>query len=265
MDESPRAQIEIYLRHLDGLIRRGRQLRDTLDQSPSEKSALVANRAWQQDIGVTVNQLSGGSKAHWLARSFSQAFLLRSASGGVVEGAAPAEIIDRLIGVLEQAVASVSQMSEGQVVSGSSESAPPPRRFEFVHNIELRPVVERAFSDSRRALEQGKYDEALLTSCGILEAIVTDALEHKGLTTLGVSDLPAGEIGNWSFEERIAVAEKAGLIRGGCARLTPVARKYRDFALAYGKRDSKLTISEQDARRAGQVLNVVMRDLDPGR
>ena len=49
---------------------------------------------------------------------------------------------------------------------------------------ELRPVVERAYTDSRRALEQADYSLALLTSCGILEAIVTDALEHKGLTAL---------------------------------------------------------------------------------
>jgi hypothetical protein len=30
MDESLRAQIETYLSHLDGLIRRGRQVHDTL-------------------------------------------------------------------------------------------------------------------------------------------------------------------------------------------------------------------------------------------
>jgi hypothetical protein len=262
MDESPREQIQIYLRHLDGLMRRGRQLRDTLAKDPSDKSALAANRVWHQDCGVTVNQLSGGSKAHWLARSFSEAFLLRSTSGGVVEGAAPAEIIDRLIGVLEQAVASVSTMSEEQVVSGSSEAAPAPRRFEFVHNPELRPVVEQAYSNTRHALEQGRYDFALRIFCGILETIVTDALEHKGLSALATTDIPAGKIADWSFEERLAVAEKVGLIRGGCARLPQAARKYRD---GDGGPGLDATISEQDARRTGQVLNVVIRDLDPGR
>src|ERR1700737_1984128 len=101
MDESLRAQIETYLSHLDGLIRRGRQVRDTLANDPSSKSAIAATRAWQEDCGVTVNQLSGGSKAHWLARSFSDAFLMRSENGRAVEGAAPAEIVNRLIGVLE--------------------------------------------------------------------------------------------------------------------------------------------------------------------
>src|SRR3977135_3228314 len=97
MDESLRAQIETSLPNLDGLIRRGRPLRDTLKKDPTSKSAMAATRVWQEDCGVTINQLSGGSKAHWLARSFSEAFLMRSAAGSAVEGAAPAEIVNRLL------------------------------------------------------------------------------------------------------------------------------------------------------------------------
>ena len=278
MDESLQAQIETYLSYLDGLIRRGRQLRDRLATDPSNSSVIAATRVWQEDCGVTVNQLSGGSKAHWLARSFSQAFLVRSAAGHAVEGADPAEIVQRLLDVLEQAVASLSRMEEGPGVTGSSSAsseAPPPRRFEFVHNPELRPVVEQTYTDSRRALEQGDYDLSLRTSCGILEAIVTDALEHKGLSALAASRAPAaqlaegkiaeGKIADWSFETRLAVAERAGLIRSGCARLPAVARTYRDYTDADGGPGSKTTVSERDARVTGQVLHVVMRDLDPGR
>ena len=258
-DESLRAQLDIYLPHLDGLIQRGRHLHDALTADPSSSPALAATRVWQQDCGVTVNQLSGGSKAHWLARSFSEAFLVRSTAGRVVEGAAPAEIVSRLIGVLEQAVTTLSQMREGQIVSASPEAAPPPRRFEFVHNPALRPVVEQAYSDSRGALVEGRFDVALLTSCGILEAIVTDALQHKGLGALAAAGPPAGKIADWTFEERLAVAESAGLIHS-CARLPPAARRYRDLTDA-----DNVTVSEHDARVAGQVLHVVMRDLDPGR
>jgi hypothetical protein len=264
MDESLRAQIETYLSHLDGLIRRGRHLRDTLATDPSSRMAIAATRVWQEDCGVTVNQLSGGSKAHWLARSFSEAFLMRSAAGRAIEGAAPDEIVKRLLDVLEQAVASLSRSDDGAVISASSE-APPPRRFDFVHNLELRPVVEQAYTESRRALEQEHYDLALRTSCGILEAIVTDALEHKELGALAASDSPAGKIADWSFETRLAVAEKAGLIRSGCARLPAIARKYRDLTDAGGENSPKATVSGRDARQTGQVLHVVMRDLDPGR
>jgi hypothetical protein len=268
MDESLRAQIETYLSHLDGLIRRGRQVSDTLAADPSNPSVIAATRVWQEECGVTVNQLSGGSKAHWLARAFSEAFLMRSAAGRAVEGAAPAEIVQRLLDVLEQAVASLSGMEGGPGVTGDSSAsseAPPPRRFDFVHNPELRPVVERAYTDSRRAFDERNYGGAMRTSCSILEAIVTDALEYKGLSVLAASGAPAGTIADWPFETRLAVAERAGLIRSGSARLPAVARKYRDRTDADDESASRAPVSEGDARRAGQVLHVVMRDLDPGR
>jgi hypothetical protein len=264
MDESLQAQIDSYLPHLNSLIRRGRELRGMLAADSSSSAALAATRIWQKDCVAAVNQLSGGSKAHWLSRAYSQAFLMRSTADRVVEEATIGDIVDRLVGVLVQGVGSLTQMGKGGLTSASPE-APSPRRFEFVHNPELRPVVEQAYSDSRRALEQGRYGVALLTSCGILEAIVTDALEHKGLSAVAAADTPAGKIADWSFEARLAAAERAGLIRGGCARLPPVARGYRDLADADGESGPNSTVSERDARLAGQVLHVVMRDLDPGR
>jgi hypothetical protein len=265
MDESLRAQIETYLTHLKGLIGRGRQLREELAADPSTGAAIAATRRWQEDCGVTINQLSGGSKAHWLARSFSGAFLMRAADGQAVEGAAPDEIIQRLLGVLDQAVITLSGMDD-RALNAASSQAPPPHRFDFLHSAELRPVVEQAYIDSRSALERQDYDPALLTSCGILEAIVTDALEHKGLTALIALGAPAEKIADWSFETRLTVAERAGLIRGGCARLPAVARTYRDHSDASdGVNGMKANVSERDARLAGQVLHVVMRDLDPGR
>lgn len=264
MDESLQTQVETYLSHLDGLIRRGHQLRDTLAADPSDPSAITATRRWQEDCGVTINQLSGGSKAHWLARSFSQAFLMRAPDGSAAQGAAPGEIVQQLLGVLGQAVASLSQTGDGAIVSASTK-APAPRRFEFVHNPDIRLVLEQAYADSRSALDQRDYDLALVTSSGILEAIVTDALEHKGLTALMQTGAPAEKISEWSFETRLTVAEKAGLIRSGCARLPAVARTYRDRMNAEGEAVPQGTISESDARRTGQVLHVIMRDLDPGR
>src|SRR5271168_1132719 len=86
MDETLQTQIETYLSRLDGLLRRGRALRDDLAANPSDGPAIAATRAWQEECGITIHQLSGGSKAHWLARSFSQAFLMRSADGRAVEG-----------------------------------------------------------------------------------------------------------------------------------------------------------------------------------
>ena len=69
-------------------------------------------RAWQQDCAAAINQLSGGSKAHWLARAYSGAFLVRSARGGVVVEVDATEIVDRILGVLAQGAASLSRMDD---------------------------------------------------------------------------------------------------------------------------------------------------------
>jgi len=259
MAESLEAQIRAFVSRLDHLIRRGQLVRDALVKNSADPAAIVAARAWQEECGVAINQLSGGSKAHWLARSFSEAFLMRSAKGNATEGAAPQEIIQRLLDVLTQAVTALSREGGGPVIIASENV--PPRRFEFVHNTELREVLEQAYTDARLAMEKGDYNLAMRTSCGILEAIVTDALEHIGQSELAASAAPAGKIGDWSFDERLAVAEKAGLIRGGCARLPAVARAYRDQA----DNGSNAIVTERDAKLAGQVLNVIMRDLNPGR
>ena len=122
-------------------------------------------------------------------------------------------------------------------------------------------MLEQAYNDGRRALDQGDYELALLSYCGVLEAIVTDALEQKRISELAAVNVAGGKIADWSFDARLNVAEKAGLIGRGCARLPAVARSYRDA----GATASKAPISERDARVTGQVLHVVMRDLNPGR
>jgi hypothetical protein len=244
MDEELRQQRDTALREIEALIDRGCQIRGV--------GSVDAARAWQRDCAAAINQLSGGSKAHWLSRAYSEAFLVRSADGGVVVEAEAGEIIDRIVEVLAQGAASLSRMD---AVAAASTGAPPrPRRFEFVRNAELRPVLERAFDDSRDAFERGEFALALVLSCSVLESLLTDAL------SAGSGPSAAG-----SFDERIEAAERSGIIRGGCARLPAVARAYHDLTDAAGELRAGVHVPEREARLAGQVLRVVMRDLDPGR
>jgi hypothetical protein len=262
MTKTPRAQLDAYLPHLDRLMRRGRDLRETLTTDPAHGSTLASTRLWQQDCAALIHQLSGGSKAHWLARGYSDAFLVRSTSGRAVEEADVTEIVDRIVGVLGQAGASLARMDERDLAARSAEAPPPTRRFEFVHNARLRPILAEAFADGRRAFEDGDFHQALILSCSVLEAIITDALEYLANTGHLGSE---GNIADWSFEMRIASAERAGLIRGGCARLPQAARRYRDLTDENGELRRDVPVSEHEARLAGQVLRVVTRDLDPGR
>ncbi len=264
VDQTLQSQVNTYLAHLDSLVKRGQQLDEALSADSANAENIAATRRWQEDCGQIVNQLSGGSKAHWLARAFSQAFLKRSPDGSAAQGATPAEIVRQMLAVLSQAATTLSQ-TNNEAIAAVTNEAPAPHRFDFVHNVEIRPVLERAYADGRTALDEGDFQLALVTYCGILEAIVTDALQHKGLTVLVASGAPAEKISEWSFETRLAVAEKAGLIRNGTARLPETARTYRDRMNEKGEAIPHEMISEREARRTGQVLHVIMRDLDPGR
>src|SRR4029077_6900343 len=105
-----------------------------------------------------------------------------------------------------------------------------------------RPVLEQAFDDSGRALERGDSALALILSCSVIEAVITDALLYCGSRSaecgfiadsgFRIADssrtadrgliAACGAIADLSFESRIGAAERERLIRGGCARLPAV-------------------------------------------
>jgi hypothetical protein len=262
MNEALQSQIEIYIGRLEVLAGRGAEMRAALEHDPASPNAVAGSRLWRQDCGVIINELSGGSKAHWLARAFSEAFLVRGSGGVVVEGVPAVDIVSRLLDVLQQALASLRQEDASTRIASPEPASP--HRFDFVYNAALRPVLEQAYNDGRSAFDQADYKLALVTYCGILEAIITDALESVRVNELP-PDAPDAKIADWSFDQRINAAESRGRIRGGCARLPAIARSYRNLIDANGRQQAEATISERDARVTGQVLHVVMRDLNPGR
>jgi hypothetical protein len=267
MPDSPRTQREIALRHVEALIRRGQELHESADAGATGRVDDL--RAWQQQCAAAIHHLSGGSKAHWLSRAFSDAFLVRSIDGAAVVHAPAEEIARRLLDVLSQARASLLQMGDITLApfAGERDEAagppPSPQRFGFVHRRELQPILERTFADSRDAFDGGDFGRALVLACGVLEAIITDALEHA--VPRGESDDAIARLAEMPFDARIAAAERAGLIRGGCARLPPTALSYRDLLDDAGALRYDAIVIARDARLAAQVLRIVMRDLDPGR
>jgi len=243
--------VDGFRRRLEGLMADGRALRARVaDGGTIDAMSVAAMREWQQQCGVAVNELSGGSKAHWLARAFSEAFLVRPAAGEVVEEAPVAEIVSRLLEVLQQAHQALAGTYDDSLTQEASE----PRRFDFVHNLALRPVLERAYADARAAFDRGDFSTALVTACGLLESIITDALESAGQ-----------RVHHLTFDARIVAAEQAAMIKSECARLPPVARQYRELSGANGELPHDVIITARDARTVSQVLQMVMRDLNPGR
>jgi hypothetical protein len=230
-----RAQRDYALLQLAKLERRGTELHASLmagsDQPERDRAA---TSLWQQDCAAAIHQLAGGSKTHWLSRAFSDALLMRSEGAAALVQAEPTAIVLRIVDVLARARGSLSDMGD---VAAASSAAPPAPRFEFVHNATLRPILEQALDESARAFDEHDFSRSLITSCSILESILTDALESRA----------------------IMAAEKSGLIHAGCSRLPAIARAYRDGET------SAMVVTAREAKVARQVLHVVMRDLNPGR
>src|SRR4030095_16550257 len=65
-------QREHHTLGIASLIEEGRSLRSRLDRGETGPGTLTAVRAWQQGCAAAINELSGGSKAHWLSRAFSE-------------------------------------------------------------------------------------------------------------------------------------------------------------------------------------------------
>ena len=267
MSDGFELQIGTYEHRLDHLLRDGLDLHRHLRAVDRDLGHdLQAMSAWQRECAATISQLSGGSKQHWLSRAYSDAFLpgasgAPGAGGGTVEEIPVDAIVERIMGVLREAQASLAGLRE-HGPSGLS-SGPAPRRFPFVHDADLRPRLEQAFVDAQAAFDRGAHGLALVTWASILEAILTDALTHADAESCpGVSGEP---IAAWSFEERIAAAEQSRLVSAGCARLPSLARRYRTCLDEHGDLRPDMPATEVEARRTSQVLRLIMRDLQPGR
>jgi hypothetical protein len=247
------SQLDAALAQLSALVRRGRAIRDRLDRDPRGADAAAEGRIWQHDCAAVVSQLSGGSKAHWLSRAYSTALLVRSRDGAALTEADAAEIVTRVLDVLDRAASSLVQP---EAAIAATDEPPALRRFDFVRDEALRPVLERAYVESALALEAGDYTRSLLTTCSVLEAIITDALSASAGAD---GEEMVRDVLEMSFTDRIAAAEARRLIGAGCARLPPIGRDYR----VVSERDAIVT--RRDAVVARQVLHVVLRDLDPGR
>jgi hypothetical protein len=265
IDETFAAHVRLYQHRLDHLIADGARLGGEIAAAPGTPGVEAGLAAWQRECAATVSQLSGGSKAHWLSRAYSEAFLVSAAEaqawdGAVVTSVTPDALVRRIVAVLRQARTSLDHLAED---SGRPPAAPAPSspRFDFVANAPLRTRLEQVYRESQAAFDRREYGLALVGACSLLDAIITDALDqHRGS-----ADATAGSPADLSFSERIAAAEAAQLVSAGCRRLPAAARAYPTLLDAGGDLRSDADISEQDARTSFQVLRVIMRDRAPVR
>jgi len=252
--------VQPYLDGLGALADEGRRLAGLIRADPGATGPMAEARHWQRACESMVARLSGGSKAHWLARAFSEAFLVPVAAGssataaGVPERVPVDRIVERIVVVLERAAASLSQpgAAPGSELRPTEPRAP---RYQVVADPTLRSQLEDADAEGERAFDEGAFGLALVCWSSVIEALITYALERA-------TDTP---VADWPFAERIAAAERARLVSGACARLPATARTYRDLLDADGELRPGVGISDRDARTVRQVLTALRHDLAQGR
>jgi hypothetical protein len=258
--EALASSVHAYRSRLTRLGTQGRQLKASIAHARTGDPELAGLRIWQRDCAATISELSGGRKAHWLSRAFSEALLVPLTGA---TSASLGTIIERILDVLDRAAAS---LAHAEIEHATAAAADPPRaRFTFIEDEALRVHLEEAYLDGQAAFSRGEFAVALITFCSTLETIVTDALERRGLEHLAKHDPPVGPIVSWPFAARILIAERAGLISRGAARLPDVARRYRALLDARGEIHADDSVSLRDAKLTSDVLHVILRDLAPGR
>jgi hypothetical protein len=269
MDDRLAAQRDAAQRRLHALAVEGRALRDHFRHTSLDRLGEERLETWQRACASLVGQLAGGRKSHWLSRAFSDAFLLSPvASAHPTLTAPPADIppeviVDRILGVIEQADASLAGMgvAAGPAAGGGSQARQ--TRYDFVNSRELRATLETADLEAQAAFERGDFATALVSWCSALEAIITHALEGPRATSTPSGSIEA--LASWSFDRRIEYAQQARLISAGCARLPPIARRYRDALDPVTGAPAVGVVSAAEAQTVRQVLNVIRGDLAGGR
>ena len=100
----------------------------------------------------------------------------------------------------------------------------------------------------------GDFALAVTTLSSILETIITRRNRAPRDGGARPHHPRPGTIVDWSFSDRIAVAERAGVISRGCARLPEVARLSRDQPTVEGDLIPAASVSARDAKLTSDVL-----------
>ena len=258
--EALASSVDAYRNRLSQLGKQGRQLKASVAHAGDGDPALARLRLWQRDCAVTISELSGGRKVHWLSRAFSEALLVPLAGA---ESASVVTIIDRILTVLDRAAASLAQAVPEHATVPAVD--PPRARFTFIDDEALRVHLEEAYLDGQAAFSRDESALALVTFGSIIETVITGALERHGVQRLAGYDPPAAPLTEWPFATRIAIAERARLISAACARLPVAARQYRTLLNARGEIAADAAVSTREAKLTRDVLHIILRDLAPGR
>jgi hypothetical protein len=153
---------------------------------------------------------------------------------------------------------------KGEIDDSSSTPVTEQRDFTFIHDSDLRHILERDFYEIQRAFISQCWKSVIILCGGAIEAILTDLLlanESQAKASGRASKAP--DITRWDLSDLINVAVDLKLVTPGVEKLSHPIREYRNLVHPGNEIRNKLTFNAEEARIALEVLNIVYRDLSP--
>jgi len=160
-------------------------------------------------------------------------------------------------------LAEAEGLLRGAIDESSSHSNLEERDFSFVHNEELKKILQRDFLEIQRANRANCCKSVIILCGGSIEGILTDLLlanESQAKASGRASKFP--DITRWDLSDLINVAVDLKLVTPGVEKLSHPIREYRNLVHPGNEIRNKLKFDAEEAKIALEVLNIVYRDLN---
>ena len=153
---------------------------------------------------------------------------------------------------------------KGEIDDSSSTPVTEQRDFTFIHDSDLRRILERDFYEIQRAFISQCWKSVIILCGGAIEAILTDLLLANDPQAKTCSKAPSKpDITRWDLSDLINVSVDLGLVSPGVDKLSHSLREYRKLVHPGNEIRKNLTFDAEEAKIALEVLNIVYRDLKP--
>ena len=125
------------------------------------------------------------------------------------------------------------------------------RNFSFLHDADLRNIIERDFSEIQRAFISECWKSVIILCGGAIEAILTDLLIANSAQAVASTKAPnQQDITRWSLSNIIDVCVDLELVTQGVEKLSHPIREYRNLVHPGRELREKLVFDAEEARIA---------------
>ncbi len=136
------------------------------------------------------------------------------------------------------------------------------RDFSFLHDSELRSIIERDFSEIQRAFISRCWKSVIILCGAAIETVLADLLMVNSVQATASAKAPdQQDITRWDLFDLIEVCVDLKLVTQGVEKLSHPIREYRNLVHPGRELREKLVFDAEEARIALEVLNIVFRDL----